>query len=89
MRNYLAAYARAGIDDPDVLTFYELHIDADQGHADVALNEVVIPVLESEPAASAEVARGIVEGRYLHSLVGAHLHACFSNGRSSMRKGHL
>jgi hypothetical protein len=89
MRNYLAAYARAGIDDPAVLMFYELHIDADEGHADVALNEVVMPVLGAEPAAAAEVARGVVEGRYLHSLFSQHLHASFSAGRSSLREGTL
>jgi hypothetical protein len=86
MRNYLAAYARAGIEDPEVLLFYKLHIDADQGHADVALNEVVVPVLQSEPAAAADIARGVVEGRYLHSLFSSHLHACFSAGRSSLRR---
>jgi hypothetical protein len=89
MRNYLAAYARAGIEDPEVLTFYELHIDADEGHADVALNEVVMPVLAAEPAAAAEVARGVVEGRYLHALFSRHLHACFSAGRTSLREGAL
>jgi hypothetical protein len=86
MRNYLAAYDRAGVDDPDVRLFYELHIDADQGHADVALNEVVGPVIDAEPDAAAEVARGVVEGRYLHALVSRHLHACFSAGRSSLRE---
>ncbi len=87
MRNYLAAYARAEIDDPDVLLFYQLHIDADEGHADVALNEVVLPVIESEPEAVAEVARGVVEGRYLHALFGHHLHSSFTEGRSSLREG--
>ena len=87
MKNYLAAYARAGIDDPEVLTFYELHIDADEGHSDVALNEVVMPVVREEPAAMAEVARGVLEGRWVHSLLSAHLHACFSAGRSSLRAG--
>lgn len=86
MRNYLAAYARAGIEDPEVLTFYELHIDADEGHADVALNEVVLPVLRDEPAAVSEVARGIVEGRWLHGLFSSHLHSCFTGGRSSLRE---
>jgi hypothetical protein len=87
MRNYLAAYARAGINDPEVLLFYQLHIDADEGHADVALNEVVAPVLQSEPAAAADIARGIVEGRYLHALFGEHLHSRFSANRSSLRQG--
>jgi hypothetical protein len=87
MRNYLAAYARAGIEDPEVRLFYELHIDADEGHADVALNEVVARVLQSEPAAIAEIARGVVEGRYLHALFSRHLHSRFSAGRSSLRRG--
>ncbi len=85
MRNYLAAYARAGIDDPEVLRFYELHIDADEGHSDVALNEVVMPVVREEPAAMADVARGVLEGRWIHALLSSHLHECFSAGRSSLR----
>ncbi|HEY3864536.1 MAG TPA: iron-containing redox enzyme family protein [Solirubrobacteraceae bacterium] len=89
MRNYLEAYARAGVEDPEILLFYQLHIDADVGHADVALNEVVAPVLRSEPAAAGEIARGIVEGRYLHSLFARHLHNRFSANRSSLRRGTL
>jgi hypothetical protein len=85
MRNYLAAYARAGIDDPEVLKFYELHIDADEGHSDVALNEVVMPVVAEEPAAMADVARGVLEGRWIHALLSTHLYGCFSAGRSSLR----
>jgi len=85
MRNYLQAYARAGVDDPEILTFYELHIDADEGHADVALNEVVMPVVRDEPDAATEIARGVVEGRWLHGLFSTHLHEAFSAGRSSLR----
>jgi hypothetical protein len=87
MKDYLAAYARAGIDDPEVLSFYELHIDADEGHSDVALNEVVMPVVRDEPDARADIARGVVEGRWIHSLFSKHLHECFSAGRSSLREG--
>ena len=86
MQNYIAAYRRNGIEDPDVLTFYELHIDADEGHADVALNEVVMPVVRAEPEAARDIARGVLEGRWLHGLVSAHLHESFSAGRSSLRR---
>lgn len=85
MANYLAAYARAGIDDPDVLSFYELHIDADEGHADVALNEVIMPVVLEEPDARADIARGVVEGRWVDELLSRHLLACWGAGRSSLR----
>jgi hypothetical protein len=59
------------------------------GHADVALNEVVARVVQSEPDAAGEIARGIVEGRYLHSLFGCYLHSRFSANRSSLRRGAL
>lgn len=86
MKHYLAAYARVGIDDPEVLKFYELHIDADEGHSDVALNEVIMPVVGDEPAAMAEIARGVLEGRWIHTLFSNHLHECFGAGRSSLRR---
>ncbi len=89
MKNYLKAYERFGIDDPEVLSFYELHIDADEGHSDVALNEVVMPVVRDEPDARAEIARGVVEGRWIHHLFSAHLVACFEAGRTSLRRGAL
>jgi hypothetical protein len=86
MRNYIAGYNRLGIDDEDFLKFYDLHITADEGHQDVALNEVVLPVVRAEPAAMAEVARGVLEGHVVHHGFSEHLHDCFSNGRSSLRE---
>ncbi len=86
MKNYIAGYHRLGIDDEDVLKFYDLHITADEGHQDVALNEVVLPVVRAEPAAMAEVARGVLEGHVVHHLFSSHLHECFTAGRTSLRE---
>jgi hypothetical protein len=86
MRNYIAGYHRLGIDDEDFLKFYDLHITADEGHQDVALNEVVLPVVRAEPAAMAEVARGVLEGHVVHHAFSKHLHDCFSDGRASLRQ---
>ncbi|MCW3013670.1 MAG: iron-containing redox enzyme family protein [Solirubrobacterales bacterium] len=86
MRNYIAGYHRLGITDEDILKFYDLHITADEGHQDVALNEVVMPVVRAEPAAMEEVARGVLEGHLVHHDFSRHLHACFTAGRSSMRE---
>lgn len=68
MRNYLAAWDRLGVDDPEVLEFYELHVEADENHSEVALREVVIPVCELEgPETAIEVATGIFDARALEA----------------------
>lgn len=85
MKEYLAAWERLGIDDEDVTRFYELHVTADEGHSQVALEEMILPVVRAEPAARAEIARGVIEGRMLHHAFSSHLARCFAAGRSSLR----
>ena len=85
MVNYLAAWERLGIDDPDVTKFYDLHVTADEGHQQVALDEMIRPVVAAEPDAAAEIARGVLEGVHVHSWFSRHLVESFSQGRSSLR----
>jgi hypothetical protein len=85
MRNYISAYRRLGMDDEDLLRFYDLHVTADEGHSDVALNEVILPVVRAEPEARADIARGVLEGRVIHHLFSKHLFDSFTEGRSSFR----
>ena len=85
MANYLAAYRRLGVDDEDVLRFYDLHVTADEGHQEVALREVILPVVRDEPDAREEIARGVLEGVHLHQGFSAHLAGAFRAGRSSLR----
>jgi hypothetical protein len=71
MTNYLAAWERLGIDDPNVLDFYELHVHADENHRDVALSEVAVPLAVGEGRESArEIATGIFDGRALEAEFG-------------------
>ena len=87
MKHYLAAWDRLGLGDNEQVTkFYELHVTADEGHQDVALNEVIVPVLKQQPNAGPEIARGVMEGRIIEGEFGRHLHACFTAGRSSLRE---
>jgi hypothetical protein len=85
MENYLAAYRRLGVEDEDVLRFYELHVTADEGHQDVALREVILPVVREQPDAREDIARGVLEGVHLHAGFSAHLASAFRAGRSSLR----
>jgi hypothetical protein len=84
MVNYLAAWERLGIDDPDVRKFYELHVTADEGHQQVALEEVIAPVVRAEPEAAPEIARGVLEGHVVHALFSHHLVRSFTAGVSSL-----
>lgn len=85
MTNYLAAWERLGIDDPDVTRFYDLHVTADEGHQQVALEEMIRPVVAAEPDAAPEIARGVLEGVHVHSWFSRHLVESFCSGRSSLR----
>jgi hypothetical protein len=86
MVNYLAAWKRFGLDGDERITkFYELHITADEGHQEVALDEIIRPVVKAEPAAAPEVARGVLEGHAVDHLFSEHLKACFTAGRSALR----
>ena len=42
--------------------FYDLHVTADEGHQEVALNEMIRPVVAAEPERRADIARGVLEG---------------------------
>lgn len=86
MRNYLAAWDRLGIEDEDVRQFYDLHVTADEGHQEVVLNEMVLPVVRTQPGAEEDIARGVLEGRVLHQAFSEHLSGCFAAGRSSFRE---
>lgn len=84
MREYLAAWERLGVTDEHVTKFYDLHVTADEGHQQVALEEMIMPVVRAEPAAAAEIARGVLEGRILHHAFSTHLASSFAAGRSSL-----
>jgi hypothetical protein len=83
MRDYLAAWDRLGIEDEGVRKFYDLHVTADEGHQQVALEEMIMPVVRAEPGAAVDIARGVLEGRVLHHGFSSHLAASFAAGRSS------
>lgn len=86
MKDYLAAWDRLGLGDQEAITrFYELHVTADEGHQDVALNEIILPVVREEPSAREDIARGVLEGRAVHRLFSALAAERFRAGRTTLR----
>lgn len=85
MKDYLAAWDRLGLGDEEKVTrFYDLHVTADEGHQDVALNEIIVPIVSAEPEARHEIARGVLEGRAVHRLFSAFAYAQFSSGETTL-----
>ncbi len=75
MAKYLAAARRVG-GLPALERFYEVHVDVDAHHADLALNEMVAGFVADEPELAADVIFGAaalakVESRFAHQVLRA------------------
>ncbi len=84
MTKYLAAARRVG-GLPALERFYEVHVDVDAHHADLALNQMVAGFVADEPELAGDVIFGAaalakVEGRFAHQVLRA-----WDDGASSLR----
>jgi len=84
MSRYLSAARRIG-GLPAFERFYEVHVEADAHHAEVALDQMVSGFLGTEPGLAADMIFGAaalakVEGRFAH-----HLLSSWRDGQSSLR----
>ena len=84
MSKYLSAARRVG-GLPALERFYEVHVEVDAHHADLALNQMVGGVLADEPELAADVIFGAaalckVETRFAHRILRA-----WDDGVSSLR----
>jgi len=84
MTKYLAAARRVG-GLPALERFYEVHVDVDAHHADLALNQMVAGFVADEPDLAEDVIFGAaalakVEGRFAHQILRA-----WDDGGSSLR----
>jgi hypothetical protein len=75
MSKYLTAARRVG-SLPALERFYEVHVDVDAHHADLALNQMVAGFVADEPDLAADVVFGAaalakVEGRFAHQVLRA------------------
>jgi hypothetical protein len=84
MGRYAAALRRLGR-GVEATRFYDEHVVADEEHQHIALDDMVVPLVEDEPSLGGEVvfgarALGAVEGRFA-----AHVTGAWRAGRSSLR----
>jgi hypothetical protein len=84
MLRYSRALARHGF-GPAAQRFYDVHVDADEVHQVVAIEDLVGRLVADEPALAGDVVYGaaaatVVEGRFSAALLGS-----WSEGRSPLR----
>lgn len=84
MSRYLSAARRIG-GLPALERFYEVHVEVDAHHADLALNQMVCGIVAAEPELAPDVIFGAaalakVEGRFAH-----HILRSWDDGGSSLR----
>jgi hypothetical protein len=83
-RRYGDGFRRLGIDDPDVLDFYDEHVEADAVHESVAAVDLAGGLAAAEPELRGEIifgalALGYVEGRWARHVLDA-----WAAGQSSL-----
>lgn len=84
MGRYVASLERLGF-GPRVTRFYVEHVTADERHQVVALDEMVRPLAEAEPALAGDIVYGarclaVIEGAFA-----AHVLEAWANGSTSLR----
>jgi hypothetical protein len=84
MARYLAAAERLG-GMPALEQFYRVHVEADVEHADIALNQMVRPLVDAEPMLAAQVRFGAGALHRVEARLARHLLDAWGDGRSSLR----
>ncbi|CAN5216519.1 iron-containing redox enzyme family protein [soil metagenome] len=85
MSRYLVAAERLG-GMPALEEFYRVHVEADVHHADIALNEMVRPLVDAEPELAPEVAFGAAALQRVEGRLARHLLEEWGRTRSSLRQ---
>lgn len=84
MSRYLSAAIRLG-DLPAVERFYEVHVEADAHHGQLAITSMVEGFLSTEPDMAADVVFGAAALSRVESRFARHLMRSWADGQSSLR----
>jgi hypothetical protein len=83
MGHYLRAARRHG-GLPALERFYEVHVQVDEHHARLALEGMVAPMVEADPAIAADVVFGAAALSRVEARLADHVLRSWSEGRSSL-----
>lgn len=83
MGHYLRAARRHG-GLPALERFYEVHVEIDEHHARLALEQMVAPMVEADPAIAADVVFGAAALSRVEARLADHILRSWAAGRSSL-----
>src|SRR5690606_25946495 len=84
MQRYCECLERLGL-GPEAVAFYRAHVVADEVHQRVALEDMVVPLVEDEPYLGGEVVFGARCLATLEAMMAGQVTTAWDDGRSSLR----
>ncbi|MFD8880339.1 iron-containing redox enzyme family protein [Corynebacterium xerosis] len=83
-KHYARAFRRHGHGD-DVAWYFDEHVEADAVHEQIAGRDLAGGLADDEPGLADDILFGAAASLHMDDLVGAHLDAAWSEGRSALR----
>jgi hypothetical protein len=84
MSRYAAAIRRLGLGE-EAAEFYDVHVEADQLHATIATDELVVGLTRSDPVAATDLAFGAAALLSVESRLTTHVLECWRADHSALR----
>ena len=83
-KHYARAFRRHGHGD-DVTWYFDEHVEADAVHEQIAGRDLAGGLADDEPELAADILFGAAASLHMDDLVGGHMAAAWSEGRSALR----
>lgn len=83
-KHYARAFRRHGHGD-DVAWYFDEHVEADAVHEQIAGRDLAGGLADDEPGLADDILFGAAASLHMDDLVGAHMDAAWSEGRSALR----
>ncbi|MFC3849489.1 iron-containing redox enzyme family protein [Corynebacterium hansenii] len=84
-KHYARAFRRHGHGN-DVTWYFDEHVEADAVHEQIAGRDLAGGLTDDEPELAADILFGAAASLHMDDLVGAHIDAAWSDGRSALRE---
>ena len=83
-KHYARAFRRHG-HDTDVTWYFDEHVEADAVHEQIAGHDLAGGLADEEPELAGDIVFGAAASLHMDDLIGAHMDAAWSAGRSALR----